>query len=211
MPSRFQRALDTHPAFDRLGDVSIRYEPSLLIGEADRLAATWLPVAALCVGVGGASSLVVAGLSNGNTTWLALSALTMLAGFFGAIWLRQREQRQRRFVLNFGTYALRLDFSTPIAGKPKSMVMHFDLVQGLELREQADGKLCLTIDFVAAQDSEQVLREVLVAHVPGPRREELERLQRLLHDAFDLDRQNSPGEGEAEVAAGGSDSPPGPA
>ncbi|MFT3836857.1 MAG: hypothetical protein QM723_07655 [Myxococcaceae bacterium] len=211
MPSRFQRALENNPAFERLGDVKIRYEPSLLIAEADRVKPGWVPVAALCVGVAGATSLIAAGLANGSSGWLAASALAMLGGFFGAIRLRQQEKRQRRFVLNFGTYALRLDFSTPIAGKPKTMVMHFDLVRGLDLLEQADGKLCLTIDFAGAKDSNQVLREVLVAHVPGPKREELERLQRLLHDAFDLGRQNSPSEADPEVAAGGSETPPGPA
>jgi hypothetical protein len=190
--SRFERALENNPAMGRLGDVTVRYEPSLLIGEADKLKPGWTSVAALCVGAGAATSLLVAALTESGISWLAASVAVMVAGFGGAALIRQRETRQRRFVLNFGTYALRLDFSTPIAGKPRTLVLHFDLVRALDVREQADGQLCLTVDFLVSEGSEQLLREVLVANVPARAREELERLQRLLHDAFDLDRQNSP-------------------
>jgi hypothetical protein len=210
VPSRFQRALENNPAFGRLGDVEVRYEPSLLIGEADKPKPGWEPVAALCAGVGAATSLLAAALAGGGALWMGVSLVVMILGFGGATLLRQLEKRHRRFVVNFATYAFRLDFSTPIAGKPKTLVVDFDLVRALDLREQADGALCLTVDFVTQGESAQVLREVLVAHVPGPKREELERLQRLLHDAFDLDRQNSPGEPDSESPAGGSRTPPGP-
>ncbi len=197
--SRFQKALEANPAPRRLGDVSVRYEPSLLIGEADRPKLGWSPVWALLVGVAGVTSLIAAALSTGSTAWMAASALTTAAGFALTAWLTQRGRRQRRFVLNFATYALRLDFSAPISGRPRTMVMHFDQVRGLDLREQGDGRLCLTVDFVPSPGSTEVLREVLVAHTPATAREELERLQRVLHDAFDLDRQDLPEETPAPL------------
>jgi hypothetical protein len=191
--SRFQRALEENPAVHRLGDVSIRYEPSLLIGEADRPKPGWEPVLGLLVGVAGACSLAAAALTSGAVGWMAGSLLATGLGFGAAAWLTQRAKRQRRFVLNFGTYALRLDFSTPITGRPKTMVMDFDLVRALDVREQGDGRLCLTVDFLPDADSRDVLREVLVAHVPQADREVLERLQRILHAAFDLDRERRGG------------------
>ncbi len=194
MASRFQQALDALPPLKRLGDVSIRYEPSLLIGEADRPRAGWAPVVALCVGVGGAVGLLAAGLSGADAGALAVAVLATGLGFGGAAWLNQRERRQRRFVLNFGTYALRLDFSTPIAGRPKTLVLHFDLVRSVDVREQGDGALCLTVDFMPAAQSSELLREVLVAHVSPDARPQLERLARVLHDAFDLARLEQPAE-----------------
>jgi hypothetical protein len=203
MPSRFQQALTKRPAIDRLGDVAIRYDSSMLIGEADRLKRGWAPVMGLCVAAAGGTSLIAAAVSGGSLSWLSFSVASVVAGLGGAAWLDQRERRQRRFVLNFESYALRLDFSTPIAGRARTLVLDFDRVKSLELREQGDGQLCLTVDFEPARESPQVLREVLVANVPAGAREELERLQRLLHDAFDLDRQNSPVDVPAEVGPDG--------
>jgi hypothetical protein len=184
--SGFAQALEAHPAPRRLGDVALRYEPSMLIGEADRpprtpAAATAL-VAALAVGL---ATVGAALLDVGDGSLLALG-VTAAATFALTIWLEQRDRRQRRFVCNFETNSLRLDFSTPIAGRPRTLVVHFDGVRALGVLAQGDGRFALAVDFVPAPEAPGLLREVLVAHVPARALEELERLERVLHGAFGL-------------------------
>jgi hypothetical protein len=182
----FAQALEAHPAPRRLGDVALRYEPSMLIGQADRpprtpAAATAL-VAALTLGL---ATVGAALLDWGDGSLLAVG-LAAVTTFALTIWLEQRDRRQRRFVCNFETNSLRLDFSTPIAGRPRTLVVHFDGVRALGVLAQGDGRFALAVDFVPSAEAPGLLREVLVAHVPARALEDLERLERVLHGAFGL-------------------------
>lgn len=186
MPGSFQDALATNPAPRRLGDVAVRYEPSLLIGEAD-VAPRGLSFAAVLV-VGTAFALGTAGslVTDASNTVVGLCALGTGVAFFVGVQLDQRARRQRRFVLNFGTTSLRLDFSTPITHHPRTMVVHFDGVKDCALITQGDGQLAITVDFVPTPDSPQVLREVLVANIPEADEAPAARLHRTLTAAFGL-------------------------
>lgn len=178
----FAQALADNPAPSRLGDVFLRYEPSMLVGETKVDKPTWRPTALVALGLG----LLVAGV-----VMLAfaseLVALPFVLGSAGAltgsVWLTRRERRKRGFVLNFATTSLRLDFMTPIAGRPRTIVVHFDHVKAVTLLEQGDGLECLTVDFEHEGD---VLREVLVAFIPDGERAAAARFGRLLEAAFGL-------------------------
>jgi hypothetical protein len=179
--ARFADALESHPAPARLGDVALRYEPSVLIGETPKGRRTVTPTAVWVVGL----SLLLFSAAAVVTLPQVVPAVALAVG--GAVFvafavlLERLEKRQRRFVLNFETHRLRLDFSSPIAGYPRTLLVPFDDVQALQLLEQADGALCLVADFALHG---RTLREVLVAFVPAAQRAELERLQRVLEGAF---------------------------
>lgn len=181
--ARFSDALESNPAPRALGDVTLRYEPSMLIGETARRKATWRSSAAWLTGF----SLLLFSAGGLVLGWdVTLIALLLAFGAlvigFGA-WLERFEKRQRRFVANFGTVSLRLDFTSAIAGHPRTLVVPFDSVRDVALARQFDGASCLCVDF---ERGGSLLREVLVAHIPTAQLTSAERLERVLKGAFGL-------------------------
>jgi uncharacterized membrane protein len=182
MPT-FAAALESNPAPTALGDVTLRYEPSMLIGETPKRKPSWRSSA---IWVAGLSSLIfsVGALILQWDLWGVGSLIVLGALGIGAgVVFERYEKRQRRFVANFGTVSLRLDFSSPIAGHALTMVVPFDSVRATALMEQADGASCLCVDF---ERQGGLLREVLVAHIPDSQLPEAERLERVLKGAFGL-------------------------
>lgn len=181
--SRFADALQSNPAPRALGDVALRYEPSMLIGETAKGKPGWRSSVAWLTGVSFllfALGALVLGLE------LLVFGPLLLCGAGGlgaAVWLERFEKRRRRFVANFGTVSLRLDFTSAIAGHPRTIVLPFDDVKAVGLLEQSDRAACLCVDFV--RDGQR-LREVLVAHIPEAQLTDAERLARVLEGAFGL-------------------------
>lgn len=177
--ARFAAALAENPAPSRLGDVSLRYEPSMLIGETAkpkpslRPTLTWL---------GGISALLFAigAIFVVDSAWV--SALLLAAGallLLGTVRLERHEKRQRRFIANFGTTSLRLDFTSPIAGQPRTIVVPFDAVKAVALLDEG----ILTVDVEHAGTT---LREALVAFISEAELDDARRLERVLRGAFGL-------------------------
>jgi hypothetical protein len=183
---RFADTLAAHPAPSRLGDVALRYEPSMLIGETPKAARSLAPTAAWVVGI--AALVVALGLLLAGAPVAPIAVMVALGavGAFASVWLDRLDRRQRRFVANFATTSLRLDFVTPFAGRPRTLVMPFDAVKALHLIEQGPGLACLTVDFVPPGAGAELLREVLVAFIPEAERAAAERLERVLSGAFGL-------------------------
>lgn len=184
--ARFADSLAAHPAPTRLGDITLRYEPSMLIGETPHVPRSLWPTGAW---LGGVSALVVAlGLLLASAPIPAIVACAVLGalGLWATVWLDRIDRRQRRFVANFATNSLRLDFVTPFIGRPRTLVVTFGSVKGVSLLEQGDGRWCLTVDFVPLTGKAQVLREVLAAFITEEQREDAERLERVLEGAFGL-------------------------
>ena len=135
----------------------------------------------------------LAALALGAPTWgIVVGSLAIAASFGLAAALDQRARRQRRFVLNFQTTSLRLDFSTPFAHRPRTLVVHFDAVVDCALYTQGNGRLALTVDFVTAPGSQQLLREVLVANIALSEEDAAHRLHRVLTGAFGLGEKLPP-------------------
>lgn len=181
--ARFADALETHQAPAVLGDVSLRYEPSMLIGETAAPPRTVRPIATW---TGGLSALLLGAGLLLTAAPFALSAGLIVAGgaLIGAgVWLERLERRRRRFVANFATNSLRLDFATPVAGYARTLVVPFDAVKALALVDQEDGSRCLLVDFTVGATT---LREVLVAFIPRAQDVEAERVERVLRGAFGL-------------------------
>lgn len=181
--ARFADALESNPAPQALGDVTLRYEPSMLIGETPKGKPTWRTSATWVAGL--SFLLFAAGaLILQWDVWVVGLLLGLGAAAIGfAAWLERFEKRQRRFVANFGTVSLRLDFNSPIAGQPRTIVVPFDAVRATELVRQVDGASCLCVDFERGQ---ALLREVLVAYISDEQLPDASRLERVLRGAFGL-------------------------
>lgn len=179
----FRQALADNPAPAKLGDVSLRYEPSMLVGETRAGRVTWKPTALSALGVGLVLAAVAA-LVLVDAMWPAAALLSLAAAaLLGSVRLSRLERRKRGFVVNFATTTLRLDFVTPLAGKPRTLLVHFDDVKAVGLVEQADGRSCLTIDFALERE---MLREALAAFIGDDELEQALRLTRVLEGAFGL-------------------------
>lgn len=178
----FRQALADNPAPSTLGDVALRYEPSMLIGQTRQGPLTWRPTALWVAGLGLIATALPA--SRAESSWPTLALLSLSAGAFLASALRAaHERRKRGFVVNFSTATLRLDFVTPIAGRPRTLLVPFERVKAVGLMDQADGQQCLTVDFLEGED---VLREALAAFIPAGQLDAANRLLHVLEGAFGL-------------------------
>lgn len=177
----FRRALDENPAPGSLGDVTLRFEPSMLIGETSPGRTSWRAPALAWAGGALLGGCV---LALGLSTPLAALLVVLSAGcFMGSVWLRRLERRRRAFVVSFVASTLRLDFVTPIGQRPRTLVLPFEAVRAVELQPQADGRLCLTVDFEHRGDR---LIEVLAAFIEPAEHDAAQRLTRVLTGAFGL-------------------------
>lgn len=194
--ARFADVLESNPAPKVLGDVTLRYEPSMLIGETQKGKGGWRSSMVWAAGF----SLLLFSVAALVLQWDAnlVGSLLLLGGLAiaGAVRLERLEKRQRRFVANFGTVSLRLDFTSPIAGYARTLTVPFDSVRAAELLPQADGASCLCVDF---EKDQALLREVLVAHIPQAQRADAERLERVLHGAFGLGEPPPPAPSALEM------------
>ncbi|MGV3624436.1 MAG: hypothetical protein ACO1OB_26685 [Archangium sp.] len=180
--ARFSAALAARTTIDRLGDVALRYEPSMLIGETEKPKRSVLPQLAW---TGGFALLLfaLAALLLPEGVWLTTALLVLAAlSMAAAVRLDRHEKRQRRFVANFLTYSLRLDFTSPIAGKPRTIVVAFDDVKDLQLVD-AGGSKVLVVEFVHEGAR---LQEALVAFITPTQQSDAERIHKVLHGAFGL-------------------------
>ncbi len=151
----------------------------MLIGETEKPKRTLTPT---LIWLGGISALLFAigAIFIVDSGWV--SALLLAAGaalLSGTVRLERHEKRQRRFVANFATYSLRLDFTSPIAGQPRTLVVPFDSVKAVSLLEQG----ILTVDV---EYGGRVLREALVAFIREEELDDAQRLERVLRGAFGL-------------------------
>jgi hypothetical protein len=179
----FRQALADNPAPGKLGDVSLRYEPSMLVGETRAAPRTWRPTVLSGLGI----ALVIAAIAALifiESMWLGPALLILASGaLIASVWLLRFERRKRGFVVNFATTRLRLDFVTPLIGRPRTLLIPFDDVKAVALMEQPDGSSCLTVDFSLGQE---VLREALAAYIGKEELESARRLSRVLEGAFGL-------------------------
>jgi hypothetical protein len=180
----FESALAEHPAPRRLGDVTLRYEPSMLIGETAPVPRSLRPTVAWVAGVCALVATLGLFVLQAPLPAIFFGLLLGGGGLVTATRLTQHEARRRRFIANFATTSLRLDFVQPISGRPQTMVVHFDRVRDVALSQQVDGTHCLTVDF--SPDDGAVLREVLSAFITDEQLGDADRLKRVLEGAFGL-------------------------
>ncbi len=170
-----------------VGDVTLRYETSLFIGETRPRRSTWWPSLALSGGIFFGAALTIATLLR-QSSLLQLGWLAATAGCFGAhTWLRRRQRERRRFVLNFALGTLRLDFASAVILSPQTVVVAFDSIVALERLQVSAENQALVIELNGGSTRGQHFKEVLVASVQPQEYQQLDTLEAFLHNAFGLD------------------------
>ncbi|HVE82413.1 MAG TPA: hypothetical protein VND93_06185 [Myxococcales bacterium] len=182
--TRFDAALDREPVARRLGDVRLRYDAELLIGErvpsldAPALIPDALVLTGMAAAVVALCSLVIPGLSGGLWGTLAAAAISAAATVAG---LRMGGLRRGRrgFAVNFDQHVIRIDRPGGLRIRTATTLVPFAEVTAVLLLERGPGQSALA---VAARDRPWVL----VDAVPDQDRAQLERLRRMLEAAVGL-------------------------
>jgi hypothetical protein len=182
---RFEEALRESQVPRRVGDVRLRYEQRLLIGETTRLRG-WADGALLMAAVGsGLGCLALLILSSTTASLVGAAGLAILAGlsFAASTFIEQRARRPRRFVLNFDSETLRLEAPARMTGNPRSLTIPFDAIRDVAVVTGPGRGFWLEARF---EEDGGERAQVLVDRVAPGEVETLRRVWRLLRDAFGL-------------------------
>jgi hypothetical protein len=187
----FERALQENPAPRSVGDVQLRSDPPVLVGETRRPPERarlhpelWLGVGLAC-GVGVLAALMA--WPGSNVTLAAILALIAGVALAGAGRAERNARQQRRFVLHFGNETLRVDLPGRWLQRPRSWSVHFDEIRDLYVLAGDDGSHSLIVEVAGGA-------AVLVDRVEEAELDELRRLWSLLRAAFGLTRLGTPTE-----------------
>lgn len=178
----FEDALQRTPPIERVGELRLRYETSLLIAEPP---APKPDTRLQLLRLGGASLIALAlatvvASTDGKPPINALVVALLGTGLLAAAPRLFPAPRRRRFVLNFASESLRID---DLGAQPRTRVLHFDEIAALAVEPDHSGGFQLVLSAKAPPT-----REVLVERVLGEDVEELRRLWRVLTDAFGIRR-----------------------
>ena len=185
MSSRFEEALRHNQVAQKLGDVELRFDAAMLIGETRKVLNSGIgPTLLQALSIVGAGIGVVGLIQTDGLTTSLFGIFLCAFGMWASTWVATRNRQRRRFIMNYGTWTLRLDFSSPIRNAPRTMNIAFENVKDLQLVPQADGRLCLLVDFVRAANAQNHFQEVLVAHIALQARPAAERLLAMLQKAL---------------------------
>jgi hypothetical protein len=182
---RFEDALQESRVPRGVGDVRLRYEERLLIGEA--APRRGFADGALLVGAVGSGLACLAVLILSTSSLAAAAGLALLAGllFGGSTLLERRASRPRRFVLDFDSETLRLETPSPLTGAAHTSTVSFDAVRDVQVMPGPRRRFWLEVRF-ELDGGERA--QVLVDRVAPDEVETLRRVWRLLRAAFGLGR-----------------------
>lgn len=179
----FEQALEANPAPRSVGDVRLRYEESLLIGET-RPHSSLLAPALLVAGIGSALAALAALLVTGQIAGAAILAGGGGLLVAGSAYLDQRARGVRRFILNFATESLRLESPRRLGAGARTHIVPFDAVKDVTVDPAEGGRFSLRVRFELP--GKVPPPELLVDGAPPGEVEELRRLWKTLRAAFGL-------------------------
>ncbi len=201
---KFRDSLKENPAPTRLGDVRLRYDGDLLVGETPRPAASVRPTAFATIGF---SCAVIAGLfvllpeSAGGTALAVVFGVAAATLLMLSTYGEQRARARRSFALNFVTETLRVDRPSQVRAAPETVLVNFDDVTAVGITGSRQGGAALWVDFKAG-------RELLVDAIQESEAENLVRVHRILERAFGIKPEpsaNEPSSGTGFTEADGFD------
>jgi hypothetical protein len=141
-----------------------------------------LLLAAMC-GLGSLTLLVVTPSQYGVSAALGLAA----AALIGYALRTEARLGRRRFVLHFATETLRLERLSWAPSAARTETIPFDDVTAVEVLQRPSGHYALRVTWKAGpQDKPEERRAVLVERVRPGEAETLQRVWRMLHNAFGL-------------------------
>ncbi len=180
---RFQDALAKNPAPKTLGDVRLRYDGDLLIGETRRPTASLRPTALATAGFASgfvsAVLLLLPGSQGGSTTLSVVFGVAAAALILLSAYGEQHGKAQRRFALNFFTETFRVDRPSRLRGAPETVLVKFDDVLSVGVTGSTNGGAALWVEFKRG-------RELIVDAIPEEQGDDLVRLHRVLEGAFGI-------------------------
>lgn len=196
----FEDALATARAPSVVGDVRLRYERQLLIGESRQGSALRHAPEAMFIGGVGAAAGAVALLvmpQDASSAPLAIAfALLCAALLVGGLVIERRSRRPRRFVLNFATETLRTEQAS-LFGR-RTEVVGFDAVTGLSLVRRPRGWDAAVVHYRPPRGQPRSF--VLIDRIQRREDPGFLRAFRLLEGAFGLGERPSSGPAEDEDA-----------
>lgn len=192
---KFSEALSSRTAPRRVGDVRLRFDGDVLIGEAvrGRGAGLPLPEISFLLGLGfalatGASVLVSSGLGSVPLAALAcLSALFVVAG----IYLQGKARGRRGFVLHFAAHTLRIDRPSGPWSAPRSWTVPFDSIRVAGVTRRGPRDYGIEVEYAPPGESEP-RAEVLVARIRERELEDAHRVAEVMRAAFGLSGEPAP-------------------
>ncbi len=184
----FERALrENPPPAGQIGDVLLRYDPPVLIGETGRPPERALRTGQVLLGAGALFGLLCLGTLVAEGA-MALS-LALAAACSALLWAGLRAdggvmRGRRRFILHFGTETLRLDLPSSGA-RAFTRTLSFDDVADLYVLEAPDGTCALVVE-ARFSPGRPPTACVLVDGVTEVGRADLQRLWVTLRAAFGI-------------------------
>ena len=183
----FERALQENPPpAGQVGDIHLRYEPPVLIGETARPPERALRWGQWLLGGGALFGLVcLAVLMTDGPVPVAMALAAVSCALCAAgLRLDGRAKARRRFLLHFGNETLRVD-SPSASARVLTRTVPFDDVTDLYVLVDPDGTASLLVEarFKAEAPPSASL---LVDGVPRAQHESLQRLWATLRSAFGL-------------------------
>lgn len=178
----FEDALQRQLPPARVGEVRLRFDENVLVGERARRTGLWPEVAGVLAVGAGVAAVAVLGV---NGPLLAVGAMVLLSaaltGF--SIAARGRLRGPQRFILNFATESLRLE-RPDRAGRQRAELVPFDAVKGLRVVPTGPRRFGLLLEY---EDAKGIARGTyLLRQSPASEVEELRRAWRILLHAFGL-------------------------
>ncbi len=185
----FEEALRENLPVTAVGDLRLRYDGPMLVGElAPGAAGARLPASlADGLGVAALSAALISVVLLLATPWVGLAAafaLCFAALLYGSAAVRGRQRARRRFVLNFADETLRLERPARGLGAPLTRVVSFDEVLGLVLERRPQGALGLEVEV--QREGAEPESFPLVQQAGAGDEDALRSLARMLHHAFGL-------------------------
>ncbi|HEY8211290.1 MAG TPA: hypothetical protein VIG99_27590 [Myxococcaceae bacterium] len=167
----------------RLGDVRLRYDAELLIGEcvpaldAAALLPDLLLLGGMASGVVAAALLVLPDFRGGSVWGMMGAAAISAAGTLAGLRLRGRRRWRRGFVVNFDQYLFRVDQPQGLQILSQTTSLPFREVDALQVVDRGKGRSALEL-------SARGRAYVLVDSVEEDQRDQLQTLCRMLQAAI---------------------------
>src|SRR5512140_933973 len=186
---KFSEALSGRTAPRRVGDVRLRFDGDVLIGEAvrGRGALAPAPEIAFVLGLACALATAVCVLASPGLGLLPLAALACLAASFvvAGSWRQRRARGRRGFVLHFAAHTLRIDRPSGPWSAPRSWTVPFDSIRVAGVTRRGPGDYGIEVEYAPPEKGEP-RTELLVAGIRERELEDAHRVAEMMRAAFGL-------------------------
>jgi len=192
---KFSEALSSRTAPRRVGDVRLRFDGDVLIGEAvrGRGAVAAAPEISFVLGLACALATAVSVLASSELGLVPLALLACLSVLFvvAGIYLQGKARGRRGFVLHFAAHTLRIDRPSGPWSRPRSWTVPFDCIRVAGVTRRGPRDYGIEIEYAPPEEGEP-RTELLVAGIRGRELEDAHRVAEMMRAAFGLSGEPAP-------------------